>query len=162
VFAPLELAQRFIRKFIDEKRPGKIVFTSSMGGLFTPAGFGPYVATKHALESIAEALQGELKPYGIKVQTVNPGAYLTGFNETMAETAFKWLDDGKNYTKRANLQKLFDSLIGNAEGRLDPREMIEAMVSIVPSDTGKFRNVVPKAVEEFLKEHQKAAWDNQI
>jgi NAD(P)-dependent dehydrogenase (short-subunit alcohol dehydrogenase family) len=162
VFAPLELAQRFIRKFIDDKRPGKIVFTSSMGGLFTPAGFGIYVSTKHALESIAEALQGELKPFGIKVQTINPGAYLTGFNETMAETAFKWLDDSKNFTKRAELQNLFDSLIGNPEGRLDPREMIEAMIAIVPSDTGKFRNVVPKAVEEFLKSHQKAAWDNQI
>ena len=162
VFAPLDLAQRFIRKFINEKRPGKIVFTSSMGGLFTPPGFGPYVATKHALESFAEALQGELKPYGIKVQTINPETYLTGFNETMAETAFKWLDDSKNFTKRAELQKLFDALIGNPEGRLDPREMIEAMVAIVPSDTGKFRNVVPKAVEDFLKGAQKAAWDNQI
>jgi NAD(P)-dependent dehydrogenase (short-subunit alcohol dehydrogenase family) len=35
VFAPLALAQGFIRKFIDEKRAGKIVFTSSMGGLFS-------------------------------------------------------------------------------------------------------------------------------
>jgi len=31
-----------------------------------------------------------------------------------------------------------------------------------PSETGKFRNVVPKAVEEFLKGHQQAAWENQI
>ena len=38
VFAPLVLAQGFIRKWVDEKRPGKIVFTSSMGGLFTPPG----------------------------------------------------------------------------------------------------------------------------
>jgi NAD(P)-dependent dehydrogenase (short-subunit alcohol dehydrogenase family) len=162
VFAPLELAQRFIRKFIDEKRPGKIVFTSSMGGLFTPAGFGIYVSTKHALEAIAEAMQGELKPHNIQVQTINPGAYLTGFNETMAETAFKWLDDSKNFTKRADLQKAFDSLLGTDEGRLDPKEMIDAMIAIVPSDTGKFRNVVPKAVEDFLKEQQKTAWENQI
>jgi NAD(P)-dependent dehydrogenase (short-subunit alcohol dehydrogenase family) len=27
VFAPLELAQKFIRKWVDEKRPGKVVFT---------------------------------------------------------------------------------------------------------------------------------------
>ena len=32
-FAPLELTQGFVRKFVNEKRPGKIVFTSSIGGL---------------------------------------------------------------------------------------------------------------------------------
>jgi NAD(P)-dependent dehydrogenase (short-subunit alcohol dehydrogenase family) len=32
VFAPLELAQKFIRKWVDQKRPGKVVFTSSVAG----------------------------------------------------------------------------------------------------------------------------------
>jgi NAD(P)-dependent dehydrogenase (short-subunit alcohol dehydrogenase family) len=158
VFAPLSLAQKFIRRWVDEDRPGKIVFTSSMGGLFTPAGFGPYVSTKHALEAIAEALEGELHPYGIKVQTVNPGAYLTGFNETMAETAFKWLDDDRNFNKRADVQAGFDALIGVPEGRLDPQEMIDAMIEVASSDNGRFRNVVPPAVEQMLKDSQAAAW----
>jgi NAD(P)-dependent dehydrogenase (short-subunit alcohol dehydrogenase family) len=162
VFAPLSLAQQFARKLIDEKRHGKIVFTSSMGGLFTPAGFGTYVSTKHALESVAEAFQQELKPFNIKVQTINPGPYLTGFNETMAETAFQWLDDKKNFTMRADLRKMLDDLLGKDSGRLDPKEMIDAMIQIVPSDTGKFRNVVPRAIEDFLKMHQAAAWENEI
>ena len=55
------------------------------GSLFTPPGFAVYVATKHALEAVAEAMMQELAPFGIKVQTINPGAYLTGFNETMAD-----------------------------------------------------------------------------
>jgi NAD(P)-dependent dehydrogenase (short-subunit alcohol dehydrogenase family) len=162
VFAPLALAQGFIRKFINEKRPGKIVFTSSMGGLFTPAGFGIYCSTKHALEAIAESMQGELRTYNIKVQTINPGPYLTGFNETMAESAFQWLDDSNNFTKRAELRKTFDDMLGQDSGRLDPNEMIAAMVAIVPADTGKFRNVVPQAIEDFLKDHQQEAWENQI
>ncbi|TWV99110.1 SDR family oxidoreductase [Chitinophaga pinensis] len=162
VFAPLHLTQRFVRKLIDQKRPGKVVFTSSMGGLFTPAGYGIYVSTKHALEAIAEALQDELRPYNIQVQTINPGAYLTGYNETMAENPFRWLDDSKNVTKRADMKAVFDSLLGTPQGRLDPAEMIEAMVQIVPSDTGKFRNVLPQFVEDMLKEHQTKAWSNQI
>jgi len=162
VFAPLELAQGFSSKWIREGKKGKIVFTSSMGGLFTPSGYGIYVSTKHALEAIAEALADELKAYGIKVQTINPGAYLTGFNETMAENAFRWLDDEKNFTKRADMKANFDSLLGTPEGRLDPQEMIDAMIEIVPSDTGKFRNVVPQFVEDMLKEHQLKAWENQI
>ena len=36
------------------------------------------------------------------------------------------------------------------------------MVSIVPADTGLFRNVVPKALEEFVKTDQKEAWKNHI
>jgi NAD(P)-dependent dehydrogenase (short-subunit alcohol dehydrogenase family) len=162
VFAPLALAQGFIRRFVDEKRPGKIVFTSSMGGLFTPEGFGAYCATKHALEAIAESLSDELRRFNIKVQTINPGPYLTGFNETMAETAFHWLDDNKNFNKRADLKAKFDSMLGTPEGRLDPNEMIAAMVRIVPSDAGKFRNVVPQAIEDFLKKHHTAAWDRPL
>lgn len=162
VFAPLNLAQKFINQFIVGKKKGKVVFTSSMGGLFTPAGFGIYVSTKHALESIAEALQQEVKQFGIQIQTVNPGPYLTGYNETMAETPFRWLNDEVNYTKKAELKAVFDAMLGVPEGRLDPNEMIDAMIEIVPSETGKFRNVVPKAIEDMLKENQKNAWEATI
>jgi NAD(P)-dependent dehydrogenase (short-subunit alcohol dehydrogenase family) len=163
VFAPLGLTQGFIRRWIEAGATGKkIVFTSSMGGLFTPPGYAVYVATKHALEAVAEAMQQELKPFGIKVQTINPGAYLTGYNETMADTPFRWLDDSRNFTKRAAMRETFDSLLGTPEGRLDPAEMIEKMIEIVPADEGKFRNVVPQFVEDMLRKHQAEAWDNRI
>ncbi len=162
VFSPLALSQGFIKKWVAQKKPGKIVFTSSMGGLFTPSGFGVYVSTKHALEAMAEALQQELKPFGIKIQTINPGAYLTGYNETMADTAFRWLDDSRNFTKQADLRASFDSLLATPQGRLDPAEMIARMVDIVPADTGKFRNVVPQFVEDMLKQHEVEAWSNGI
>lgn len=162
VFKPLELTQGFIKKWIAADKKAKIVFTSSMGGLFTPAGWGTYVSTKHALESIAEAMQQELAPFGIKVQTINPGAYLTGFNETMADTAFRWLDDSKNFTKREKLRKTFDDLLGAPEGHLDPKEMVDRMIEIVPADSGTFRNVVPKFIENMLKESQAKAWENKI
>ena len=162
VFLPLQLTQGFVRKWIDAKKKGKIVFTSSMGGLFTPANWGTYVSTKHALESVAEAMQQELKPYGIQVQTINPGAFYTGYNETMADAPFRWLDDSKNVTKRAALRAEFDAFLQAPDGRLDAREMIERMIEVVPADTGKFRNVVPKSVEDMLKKHQLSAWENTI
>lgn len=163
VFKPIELTQGFIRKWVAaKKRNAKIVFTSSMGGLFTPAYWGVYVSTKHALESVAEAMQLELKPHGIKVQTINPGAFYTGYNETMADTAFRWLDDSRNFTKRAELRKAFDAFLDAPDGHLDAGEMIDRMIEIVPADSGKFRNVVPKATENMLKAHQLAAWDNPI
>ena len=162
VFLPLVLTQGVVQKWVRQGRKGKVVFTSSMGGLFTPANWGTYVSTKHALEAIAEALQQELAPHGIKVQTINPGAYYTGYNETMADNPFRWLDDSKNVTKRADLRKGFDDFFATPEGRMDPREMIDRMIEIVPADSGRFRNVVPKAIEDMLKKHQLAAWENRI
>ncbi|ATY31063.1 SDR family oxidoreductase [Sphingomonas psychrotolerans] len=162
VFKPLELTQGFIRRWVAEGRHAKIVFTSSMGGLFTPAGWGTYVSTKHALESMAEAIAQEVAPFGIKVQTINPGAYLTGYNETMADTAFRWLDDARNFTKRDELRATFDALLASPQGHLDPQEMIDRMIEIVPADTGKVRNVCPQFVEDMLKDAQAAAWTAQI
>jgi NAD(P)-dependent dehydrogenase (short-subunit alcohol dehydrogenase family) len=162
VFLPLVLTQGVVRKWVANKKKGKVVFTSSMGGLFTPANWGIYVSTKHALEAIAEAMQQELAPYGIKVQTINPGAYYTGYNETMADNPFRWLDDSKHFTKRADLRKGFDDFFATPEGRMDPKEMIDRMIDVVPADNGLFRNVVPKAIEDMLKKHQVAAWSNAI
>jgi short-subunit dehydrogenase len=162
VFLPLTLTQGVVQKWVREGKKGKVVFTSSMGGLFTPANWGTYVSTKHALEAFAEAMQQELSAYGIKIQTINPGAYYTGYNETMADNPFRWLDDSKNFTKRAELRKGFDDFFATPEGKMDPQEMIDRMIEIVPADTGKFRNVVPKAIEDMLKAHQLAAWENKI
>jgi NAD(P)-dependent dehydrogenase (short-subunit alcohol dehydrogenase family) len=132
----------------------KIVFVSSMGGLFSPPGFAAYASAKHAIEAIADAMQVELKPYGIQVQTINPGAFLTGFNEAMAENAFRWLEDEVHFTKRAAFRETVAGLIGNAEGRLDPADMIAKMVEVTPASEGKFRNVFPRFVGDLLKAHQ--------
>lgn len=163
VFAPLALTQSFVTTWIRAGQKGKkVVFTSSMGGLFTPANWGPYVSTKHVLEAIAEAMQQELAPYGLKVQTINPGAYYTGFNETMADTPFRWLDDAVNITKREALRAEFDGFFATPAGKMDAQEMVARMIEIVPADEGRFRNVVPQAVEDMLKQHQVSAWENRI
>ena len=161
-FAPLELTQRFVRKFIDEGRPGKIVFTSSIGGLISVPYGGPYAATKHALEAIAGSMQAELAPFGIQVQVINPGGYLTGFNETEAESSSHWMDDRKNYVKRVDVQGFFARILGDEQNRLDPQLMADAMVQIIPKETGLFRNVVPQLAEDMVKAVQQDTWTHKI
>ncbi|MGB8467640.1 MAG: SDR family oxidoreductase [Candidatus Babeliales bacterium] len=159
IFGGLNLAQKFVRKWVDEKRPGKIVFTSSIAGLYSGEGLGPYCTSKHALECIAETLQAELRPYNIQVQTINPGPYRTGFNDTMAETASHWMDDKKNFHKKADVKKMLEAKF---EQQFNPQEMIDAMIAIIPADSGKFRNVVPKMAEDFIRKSQADAWENNI
>jgi len=162
VFAPLELTQKFVRKLIDEKRPGKIVFVSSIGGLIAIPYGAPYAATKHSLEAIAGSMQAELAPFGIQVQVINPGGYLTGFNETEAESSTHWMDDRSNYVKSADVMGFFDRILGVEENRMDPQLMADAMVQIIPKETGLFRNVVPQLAEDMVKDIQGSAWANKI
>lgn len=56
---------------------GRIVFISSISGWLTVPGNGAYCASKYALESLADALRMELRPWKIPVSLVEPGAIRT-------------------------------------------------------------------------------------
>src|ERR1700743_368145 len=88
VFAPLDLTQRVVKRWVRAQTKGKIVFVSSALGVISPPMVAAYSATKHAVQAIAEAMQDELRPFGIQVQTINPGPFLTGSNKTRCEDAF--------------------------------------------------------------------------
>lgn len=60
-----------------ERRSGTIVQITSVGGVVTAPGFGPYCAAKHALEAVSEALAAEIAPFGVRVLIVEPGAFRT-------------------------------------------------------------------------------------
>jgi short-subunit dehydrogenase len=48
---------------------------------------GSYSATMHAIQAIAEAMQEELKEFGIQVQTINPGPFRNIFPKDTADWA---------------------------------------------------------------------------
>jgi NAD(P)-dependent dehydrogenase (short-subunit alcohol dehydrogenase family) len=56
---------------------GRVVMVSSIGGRVPTPLLGVYCASKFALEGYAETLQLELKPSGISVSLIEPGAFKT-------------------------------------------------------------------------------------
>jgi NAD(P)-dependent dehydrogenase (short-subunit alcohol dehydrogenase family) len=76
VFGPATL-MRAVLPHMRARRSGSIVQLSSMGGQMSFAGFSAYSATKFALEGMSEALADEVRPLGIKVMIVEPGAFRT-------------------------------------------------------------------------------------
>ena len=56
---------------------GRVVFIGSIGGKLSTALTAPYNASKHAIEAIGESLRYELRPWGIWVAVVEPGAVKT-------------------------------------------------------------------------------------
>jgi NAD(P)-dependent dehydrogenase (short-subunit alcohol dehydrogenase family) len=59
------------------QRSGLIVNIGSISGRVAFPGYGPYAASKFAVEGFSESLRHELGPLGIRVVLVEPGAYRT-------------------------------------------------------------------------------------
>ena len=157
VFATLETVQIAVRKLVD-KGSGKIVFMSSMAGISATPYVGPYTATKHAIEGIAQTMKSELEGFGVQVATINPGAFNTGFNDRAAEEKWKWYDEFKHFTRKEDMKKQEEGL----ENQFDPEEMIEKMIEIIPADNHKFRTVYPEETENQLKKTEKERWGMEI
>lgn len=161
VFAALEFTQPFARKFA-ERGSGKIVFLSSMAGLSTYPFLCPYNASKHALEAVAQCMKDELAPYGVRVCTINPGPYRTGFNDRMYDVVDQWFDEETNFTKAEPIRDI-QQAIAQPDGQFDPEEMIERMAAVIP-ETGphKFRTMLPQETVEFCREYQGRMWDEEV
>jgi len=56
---------------------GRIVNITSIGGIVATPFFGPYVASKFALEALSDCLRVELRPWGIKTIAIEPGSVAT-------------------------------------------------------------------------------------
>ncbi|MCV2402462.1 SDR family NAD(P)-dependent oxidoreductase [Marinomonas sp. C2222] len=70
--SPMELT-RLCLPSMRQKRKGKIINISSMGGQMAMPTMAVYSASKHALEGATESLWYELKPWDIKVTLIQPG-----------------------------------------------------------------------------------------
>ena len=88
---------------------GSLVMISSLSGTMALPGLGAYCASKFALEGMTETWRHELKPFGIDVISIQPGAYKTDisgpnrklsvnqgiahpFYNTMADNMETWYD----------------------------------------------------------------------
>ena len=72
-----------------QKRAGKIINISSMGGkVYTPLGSW-YHASKHAVEGWSDCLRLELSPFNIDVAIIEPGAIATEFGDVMTAPMLK-------------------------------------------------------------------------
>jgi NADP-dependent 3-hydroxy acid dehydrogenase YdfG len=150
VFGHLQLVQAIVPKMVARKA-GKVVWTSSMGGILVVPFLGVYCATKHAIEAIAGSMKAELAPYGVKVATVNPGIFGTGFNDTGAESFVQWYNADSAVVPMADFK---EALAGQA----DPQEMIDAMVEVIPAKEHLYRTMRPMATIDAAKQWQATEW----
>ena len=81
VFGLMNVTRAFLPR-MRERRAGRIINVSSVGGRMTLPYFGVYNSTKYAVESLSDALRYELRPFGIDVAMIEPGVIRTNFEST--------------------------------------------------------------------------------
>ena len=132
---------------------GHILGVSSGLGITALPLIGFYCATKWAVEALHESVAQELKPFGIKVTLVEPGAYATDFGKS-AEIA-------NALEPYAEFRKQFLTRLANVE-RGDPEATAEAVLKLVdtndpPLRLGLGNSILPRAREAYRE--RLATWE---
>lgn len=119
---PFFLAQAFVRRLRETKRPGRIVNISSVHEDMAFPGFSTYCCSKGGLRMLMRDLAVELGPLGITVNNVAPGAIVTPINKTLLEDKPK-----------------LDALLANIPlGRLGTVDDVAGLVAFLASDDASY------------------------
>lgn len=134
VYGVMNVCREILPYFREQKR-GYIVNVASMGGRMTFPLYSIYHASKWALEGFSEALQYEVKQFGIKVKIIEPGPIKTDF-----------YDRSQSVTKKEGLTA-YDSFVERAlasiqhagETAPDGRVVAETIYQAVSDGSWKMR-----------------------
>jgi NAD(P)-dependent dehydrogenase (short-subunit alcohol dehydrogenase family) len=129
---------------------GRIVNVSSIGGRVTMPLFGPYSASKFALEAVTDALRRELHTSGVKVTAIEPGAIATPIWDKGLDDAQRRLDAMPGDVP-ARYERLIAAVRGSAArmGRegLPPEQVAEAVGRAVTAERPRARYVVGRRAQ---------------
>jgi NAD(P)-dependent dehydrogenase (short-subunit alcohol dehydrogenase family) len=154
VVGPLLLTQGIAKQMV-KRGKGRIVWVSSREGLNVNPFTGIYSASKHAVEAIAETMSLELQEFGIEVATINPGPFLTGFNDRGFQTWQSWEDDAS--------ERLFDySKLAFPRAQFDPEPVYATMTAVAAGEIDTYRNLEPKSMLAETKSNIEAPWNKKI
>jgi NAD(P)-dependent dehydrogenase (short-subunit alcohol dehydrogenase family) len=113
-----------------QQRSGHILGVSSGLGIGSLPLIGFYAATKWAVEALHESLAQEVRPFGLSVTIVEPGAYATDFGKSA-----KIADVLEPY---ADFRKRFIERLTSLE-RGDPKATAEAILKLVDTENPPLR-----------------------
>ncbi len=109
---------------------GRVVFIGSISGRVSTPMMAPYGASKHAIEAIGESLREEVRPWGMKVSVVEPGAINTpiwGKGRTTADRLEASLDPEAERLYGTEIARIRD-LIDHQERTGIPPERVATVV----------------------------------
>ncbi|MCW3058988.1 MAG: short-chain dehydrogenase/reductase [Capsulimonas sp.] len=135
-----------------QQKSGRILNLTSIGGRIGYQAFAVYCASKFALEGYSECLREEVKPLGIHVTIVEPGAFRTDFAGDSNMRPNTEIEDYKPI-----IEPMRQYLYGNAGQQPgDPRKAALAMIQAVESDNPPLRLVLGADAYGLLEQKRAA------
>lgn len=131
VFGPVTVMQAAL-PLLRKQGSGHILGTSSNLGQVTLPVIGYYCSTKWAFEAIHESLAAEIKPFGIHVTIIEPGAYATDFGSPESLKFAQGLDVYADFKAH-----FFNGLRTLEKG--DPAATPEALFQVVDAENPPLR-----------------------
>ena len=131
IFGTLSVIQAAL-PLLREQGCGHIVGVSSTLGHVTMPLIGYYCSSKWAFEAIHESLAIEVKPFGVKVTIVEPGAYATDFGSPSSAKSAAGLDI---YAEMK--AQIFEGMKTMERG--DPNATPDAMFKLVDTENPPLR-----------------------
>ena len=154
VIGPVLLTQG-IAKQMAKRGEGRVVWVSSREGLNVNPFTGIYAASKHAVEAIAQTMAIEMQEFGVEVATVNPGPFLTGFNDRGFQTWESWVDNAE--------ERQFDySKISFPRAQFNPEVVYATLTAVAAGEVDTFRNLEPKSMLEETKKNMENNWTKKV
>jgi NAD(P)-dependent dehydrogenase (short-subunit alcohol dehydrogenase family) len=137
VWGPMRL-NRAVLPQMRKQKSGLIIQISSVIGRLTMPFITTYTASKWAVEAIAECYNQELKPYNVESVIIEPGAFPTGFfNSMISPSDSKVISEYGEYVKApeqmfAGVSKMFEG-----DDAPNPQMVADAVKQLVDIDAGK-------------------------
>jgi NAD(P)-dependent dehydrogenase (short-subunit alcohol dehydrogenase family) len=124
---------------------GRIVNISSIGGRVAIPLVGPYAASKFALEGMSDSLRRELRPWGMHVALIEPGAVATPIWDKGVDQANE-LDRDAPPEVRERYGEIIDAVRKESEKNrtegVPPQEVAEAVAHALTAAKPKTRYLV--------------------
>jgi NAD(P)-dependent dehydrogenase (short-subunit alcohol dehydrogenase family) len=124
---------------------GRVVNISSIGGRVAIPLVGPYAASKFAVEGLSDSLRRELRPWGINVALIEPGAVATPIWDKSIDESEAMMDQAPpELLERYGevIEAISKESRKNATKGTPPQEVADAVAHAITSDKPKTRYLV--------------------
>jgi NAD(P)-dependent dehydrogenase (short-subunit alcohol dehydrogenase family) len=126
-----------------ERRSGRIINVTSVAGRIASSPFGPYTASKFALEALSEVLAQEAKMFNVRVAIVEPGIIDTAMARGVREQV--------NVSAYPHLRRMAGLFTASLQKPVSPLLVGRQILDIIESDAWKLRYPVGPDAEPFLQ-----------
>ncbi len=158
----IQRVTRAILPHFREKRSGSLVNVSSILGRMVIPYYGPYNASKYAVEAMSENYRIELSQFGISVNVIEPGGFPTTFMENLILPSDSARESHYNdiHPTPEEFGAAFGETLANTPEQ-NPQDVADALLNLVETAPEKrpFRTTVDKlgmgaALEGYNKAHE--------